>query len=147
MADRIWFIASFPSPVIFRYHLPLKDVQATEEAFSLQKRTSSTSKNEIYFFFSIFAGHFCPPESGCTTLFTNMQTAASGLFPLVLSEGVSITVLGSNVSSSRLLRFRFVCVWNTFAWKLCQILNLYNIRLFYLKWWIVLERPWFVGFP
>ncbi len=24
MADRIWFIASFPSPVIFRYHLPLK---------------------------------------------------------------------------------------------------------------------------
>jgi hypothetical protein len=28
-----------------------------------------------------------------------MQMAASGLFPLVLSEGVSIKVLGNNVSS------------------------------------------------
>jgi hypothetical protein len=28
MADSIWFIASFPSPVIFRYHLPLKHLKA-----------------------------------------------------------------------------------------------------------------------
>jgi hypothetical protein len=33
-------------------------VQATGEAFSPQKRTSSTSKNEM------FVGHFCPPGFG-----------------------------------------------------------------------------------
>jgi hypothetical protein len=44
--------------------LCLKNVQATEEAFSPQKRTSSTSKYEISlkFFFS-FMGHFCPLRS------------------------------------------------------------------------------------
>jgi hypothetical protein len=39
-------------------------VQATREAFSSQKRTSSTSKNEIYKLFSMFVGHFCHPGSG-----------------------------------------------------------------------------------
>ncbi len=34
------------------------DVQATEEAFIPQKKTSSTSKHEISLFFSIFVGHF-----------------------------------------------------------------------------------------
>jgi hypothetical protein len=38
----------------------IKDVQATEEAFTPQKRTSSTSKHEI----SYFCGPFCPPGSG-----------------------------------------------------------------------------------
>ncbi len=51
----------------------LWDVQATGEAFSPQKRTSSTSKNEIYKLFSIFVGHFGPTGSnqsgsGSTTL-------------------------------------------------------------------------------
>ncbi len=41
-----------------------KIVQSTEEAFSPQKRTSSTSKNEIYQFFSMFVGHFVPRGSG-----------------------------------------------------------------------------------
>jgi hypothetical protein len=35
----------------------LKDVQAILEAFSPQKRTSSTSKHEIFELFSIFVGH------------------------------------------------------------------------------------------
>ncbi len=35
------------------------DAQAIEEAFSPQKRPSSTSKYEISLFFSIFVGHFC----------------------------------------------------------------------------------------
>jgi hypothetical protein len=35
----------------------IQDAQATEEAFSPQKRTSNTSKHEI------FVGHFCPPGS------------------------------------------------------------------------------------
>ena len=39
-------------------------VQATGEAFSPQKRTSSTSKDENSVLFSIFLGHFCPPGSG-----------------------------------------------------------------------------------
>jgi hypothetical protein len=39
------------------------DFQATEEAFSPQTRTSSTSKHEIYNFF-IFLWFFCPPGSG-----------------------------------------------------------------------------------
>jgi hypothetical protein len=38
-------------------------VQAPGEDFSPQKRTSSTSKNKIYQLFSMFVGHFCPPES------------------------------------------------------------------------------------
>jgi hypothetical protein len=42
----------------------IKDAQATGEAFSLQKRTSSTSKHENSLLFSIFVGHFCPPGSG-----------------------------------------------------------------------------------
>ncbi len=32
------------------------------QAFNTQKRTSSTSKNEIYYLFSVFVGHFCPPD-------------------------------------------------------------------------------------
>ncbi len=40
-----------------------KDVQATGEAFSHQKRTSSTLKDEIYQLFYIFLGHFCPLRS------------------------------------------------------------------------------------
>ncbi len=41
-----------------------KGVKATEEAYSPQKRTSSTSKHDISLFFSIFVGQFCPPGSG-----------------------------------------------------------------------------------
>jgi hypothetical protein len=52
--------AIFPTHLLFHYPLPLKDVQATGEAFSPQKRTSSTSKDEIYLLFYIFVGHFCP---------------------------------------------------------------------------------------
>jgi len=37
----------------------MKDVQATGEAFSPQKRTCSNSKHEISPLFSIFVGHFC----------------------------------------------------------------------------------------
>jgi hypothetical protein len=48
--------------------LQLSYVQATEESFSPQKRTSSTSKNEIYELFSIFGGHFYPHGSGSTAL-------------------------------------------------------------------------------
>ncbi len=42
----------------------IKDAQATGEAVSPQKRTSSTLKHENSGFFSIFVGHFCPPGSG-----------------------------------------------------------------------------------
>jgi hypothetical protein len=49
----------------FTYPLAsIKDAQATGEAFSPQKRTSSTSKYENSVFFSIFVGHFCPSRSG-----------------------------------------------------------------------------------
>ncbi len=36
----------------------LQDVQVTEEAFSSQKKTSSTSKHDISKTFSTFVGHF-----------------------------------------------------------------------------------------
>ncbi len=42
----------------------MKDAQATGEAFSPQKRTSSTTKHENSVLFSIFVGHFCPPGTG-----------------------------------------------------------------------------------
>jgi hypothetical protein len=38
----------------------IKDSQATEETFSPQKRTSSTSEHENSLLFSIFVGHFLP---------------------------------------------------------------------------------------
>jgi hypothetical protein len=43
------------SIVLLDKNSSLKDVQATGEAFSLQKRTSSTSKKEIY---QLFVGNF-----------------------------------------------------------------------------------------
>jgi hypothetical protein len=43
---------------------PKKDAQATGEAFSPQKRPSTTSKHENSVLFSIFVGHFFPPGSG-----------------------------------------------------------------------------------
>jgi hypothetical protein len=46
----------------------IKDAKATGEAFSPQKRTSSTVKREFLYLFSIFVGHFCPPGSGSETL-------------------------------------------------------------------------------
>jgi hypothetical protein len=46
----------------------IKDVQATGEAFSPQKRTSSTSKDEISYLFSIFLVNFFSPGYGSTTL-------------------------------------------------------------------------------
>jgi hypothetical protein len=39
-------------------------VQDTGEAFSPQRRTYSTSNNEIYQLFSMLVGHFCPSGSG-----------------------------------------------------------------------------------
>jgi hypothetical protein len=49
----------------FTYPLAsIKDVQAAGEAFCPQKKTPSTSKNEIYLLFSMLEGHFCPPGSG-----------------------------------------------------------------------------------
>jgi len=42
----------------------IKDAQATGEAFSPQKRTSSTSKKENSLLVSIFVCHFCSPGSG-----------------------------------------------------------------------------------
>jgi hypothetical protein len=47
----------FPGP-------PKKDIQATGENFNPKKITSSSSRKEIYNFFPIFVGSFCPPGSG-----------------------------------------------------------------------------------
>jgi hypothetical protein len=59
------FLIFFGSKLQFTYPwASIKDTQATEEAFSPQKRTSSTSKHENSLLFSIFVGHFCPPGTG-----------------------------------------------------------------------------------
>jgi hypothetical protein len=50
--------------IFFDQKLQFTQVQATGEAFSLQKRTSSTLIKEIYSLFSMFVFHFCPPGSG-----------------------------------------------------------------------------------
>jgi hypothetical protein len=57
-AENFFISLQFTYPQTF-----IKDAQATGEAFSPQKRTSSTAKDEIYKLFSFF-GHFCPHESG-----------------------------------------------------------------------------------
>ncbi len=50
--------------IFFDQKMQFTYVQATGEVFSPQKRTSSTSKNEYYYIFSMFVGHFYPPGSG-----------------------------------------------------------------------------------
>ncbi len=53
-----WIYSSYPQASI-------QDVQAgTAETFSPQKRTCSTSKDEIFKLSSIFLGRFSPPGSG-----------------------------------------------------------------------------------
>jgi hypothetical protein len=59
------FLYFFDEKLQFSYPLAsIKDAQATGEAFSPQKRTSSTSKHKNSLLFSVFVDHFCPPGSG-----------------------------------------------------------------------------------
>jgi hypothetical protein len=61
----------------FTYPLAsIKDVQATGEAFSPQKRTSSTSKHEISFLY--FSGNFYPPGCGSGSQI-RIRTRSTGL--------------------------------------------------------------------
>ncbi len=55
-----------------------KDVQTTGEAFSPQKRTSSTSKMKFINFFYTFLGYFYSPGSGCVLEF-NFLRPSKGL--------------------------------------------------------------------
>jgi hypothetical protein len=55
----------FDQKLQFTYpYASIKDVKATGEAFSPQKKPSSTSRHEISKLFSIFVGQICPHESG-----------------------------------------------------------------------------------
>ncbi len=49
MQDKSWFIASFPIPLIFRYHLPLrlKESLSIECSNILQIRGSESSTNTV----------------------------------------------------------------------------------------------------
>jgi hypothetical protein len=52
--------------------------QATGEAYSPQKRKSSTSKHEISLLFSVFVSQFRPPESGSRSGFSNSNQCGLG---------------------------------------------------------------------
>ncbi len=60
----------------------IKYEQVTEEAFSSQKRTSSTSKHKNSLIFSTFVGNFCPPISGSATLIFALMETAKGVLSL-----------------------------------------------------------------
>ncbi len=63
--QKLNFLCYIKNYLLFTYpQTSIKDFQATEEAFSPQKWTSSTAKHEISYFFSIFVGHFCSLGSG-----------------------------------------------------------------------------------
>ncbi len=67
--EKNWYF--FDKKLLFIYpEDSIMDVQAKEEAFSSQKRTSSTSMIKTWNFltFYLFLGHFCPPGSGSETL-------------------------------------------------------------------------------
>jgi hypothetical protein len=55
-----------------------KGLQATEEVFSLQKRTSSTSKHEMPYFFSIFVVIFALLDSNPKHFFLDSFTRKTG---------------------------------------------------------------------
>ncbi len=63
--------------------IPRIDFQAIGEAFSPQKRTSSTSNHEMSDLFSIFMGHFCPRESRSRS--TDLNEFGSGSETLVFT--------------------------------------------------------------
>jgi hypothetical protein len=58
------------------------DVQATGEAFSTQKRTSSTSKNVIYYIFLIFA--LLDPNQDCQSVSGDLIESGSNFFKQIL---------------------------------------------------------------
>ncbi len=74
----------------------IKDVQVTEEAFSSQKRTFSTSKHEISFFFyfcSIFAILDPDPDMDLLTLLnpvlgSGSETLLISVHPYSITPGV-----------------------------------------------------------
>ncbi len=72
-----------------------KDVKATGEAFSPQKRTSSTLKNEIYYLFSIFLGHFFILGSDSGSAYGSRDSIESGY-----GYGSGSTTLNLIVNSS-----------------------------------------------
>ncbi len=61
--DILWTFGTFPTPLLSRYRLPLKDLQTTGEAFSSKKRYIQHLKTWNLLTFSIFVGHFYPSGS------------------------------------------------------------------------------------
>jgi hypothetical protein len=64
-AKELFFL---PKAETFLFYASIKVFQATAEAFRTPKTTSSSLKNEISHFFSLFVGHFCLPGSGIGSL-------------------------------------------------------------------------------
>jgi hypothetical protein len=90
-----FFIKNWNLPGYCTYPLAsIKDVQATGEAFSPQKRTSSTSKHEISQLCFYYCGHFCTPGSRSETL-----TKTNWIFMLLFLARYR-TVLFKNSDSS-----------------------------------------------
>ncbi len=75
----------------------------TKEAFSSQKRTSSTSKHEISLLFSTFVGHFCPPGSGSTDPIESGSNWDPDPQPWFSLPGVCVEILLSGVVAAGVL--------------------------------------------
>ncbi len=74
-------------------------LKSTGETFSPQKRTSSTSKHEIYEIFSIFVGQFCPPGFG-----SGLRIRFRGPHWIWIQSGSGSTTL------HKYLIFRLTCI-------------------------------------
>jgi hypothetical protein len=64
----------FISKIVFIPRPFIKDFQAPAEAFSTQKRTSSTLKHEFSSLFQFLGAIFCPPGSGSTRQVPRVET-------------------------------------------------------------------------
>ncbi len=78
--------------------ISIKDPQATGEAFSPQKRTSSTSKDENSLLFSIFFGHFAllDPDPDPTAQINADPCGSGTLFLSLLDPDPDPLVRGTN---------------------------------------------------
>jgi hypothetical protein len=112
----------------------LKEIQATGEAFSPQKRTSSTSKHEIYYIFSLYI-FGSVADLGCLSRFPD-----PGFYPSRIPDlGSRIPYPGSKISNIREGCKKLVVIFFC-SHKFHKIVNYFIFEMLKKKIWANYQR-------